>query len=331
MWGADSARRVIMKKCLAIGCALVWMTSAGRAAEPESAATSKTLVSAGELQGFVVPNKSEFAIGEPVFLKLIFANWSKGSLFEIEGYLHPANDFEITIARPRELPVRYTGGVRKDVLYPLTRLRLRPREMSALRWTLCLEPDHPSGFLFEQPGEYTINCQVRTLVNQVPLVMPFPPLQITIKPATGEEQKALDVMLRPEIAEDLRRLQVRDETVKIWEDAAKRYSKSFWASYARMFLARRQMEGPPESAAAAAAQFEGILRDYPDFPLADDVYYLCASCQERQGKPIDTLRWLFRLEREFPTSSYIQPAGLFRRYIYQEGWERRYSPWYLRE
>jgi hypothetical protein len=82
----------------------------------------------------------------------------------------------------------------------------------------------------------------------------------------------------------------------------------------------------------AAAHLGGILRDYLDFPLLDDVCYLCAICQDRQGKPLDALRWLFRLEREFPTSSYIQPAlRLFQKYIYQDGWERRYSPWYLRE
>jgi hypothetical protein len=166
----------------------------------------------------------------------------------------------------------------------------------------------------------------------VPLVMPFPPFQITIKPPTGEQKRVLDLIQRLEIAEDLQKLQVRDETVKTWEDVAKRFPKSLWAPYAQMFLARRLMDSPPGNAAAAAAQLGGILRDYLDFPLLDDVCYLCAICQDRQGKPLDALRWLFRLEREFPTSSYIQPAlRLFQKYIYQDGWERRYSPWYLRE
>ncbi|MBM3335470.1 hypothetical protein FJY63_12490, partial [Candidatus Sumerlaeota bacterium] len=62
-------------------------------------------------------------------------------------------------------------------------------------------------------------------------------------------------------------------------------------------------------------------------------YYLCAERQDAAGQPLEALRWLHRIEREFPSSAYIHPRSrLFRKYLYHSSeWENLYVPWYLKE
>jgi tetratricopeptide (TPR) repeat protein len=310
---------------------------AGSAASAPSAnpgATSDTVpvVSLEDLRAFALTDKSEYVLGEPVFLKLVLANWSQKNTFELQGYLHPANDFEIKVARSRELPRRFMGGAKKDVLFPGATFVLRPREVNAMRWTLCYEPDHPSGFLFSQAGLYTIACQARVTINQTPRVLTLPEFQIEIKEPTAEQKRAVDRIMRPDCADDLQRMQAKDETAKIWQEMTDEFPKSPWAPYAKLLLARRALESGKSDYAAMFKQFEAIARAHPDFVLLDDVYYFCASCQDRLGQPFEALRWLYRIQREFPVSPYVQASNrLFRKYIYSAGWEQRYAPWYLRE
>jgi len=271
-------------------------------------------------------------VGEPVFLTLALTNLSEKNIFEVQGYLHPANDFEIQVARSSEIPKRFTAGLREDVLVPGVTFRLRPREVSTLRWPLCYEPDHPNGFLFDPQGQYSIACQVRVAINQTPRILTLPELQLNIQEPTAEEMKAQNLILRPECAEDLQRLQAHDKTVNIWREIIERFPKSLWAPYAKVLLVRQALDSGKSDYGEAAKWLEELVRDPADFPLCDDVFYLSATYQDRLGRPLEALRWLYRIQREYPLSPYIHASNrLFRKYIYQAGWEQRYSPWYVRE
>jgi hypothetical protein len=333
-----------MKYLWAIGLLLAIATPrtvcaapADAAAKPPSAdraATTETVpvVPIEDLHAFALANKNEYVLGEPVFFYLILANWSEKNTFEVQGYLHPANDLEIKATRLGEMPKRFTGGAIKDVLFPGLTLTLQPRELSPLRWPLVYHPDNPSGFFFDQPGFYTISCQARLNINRTPRVLTLPEFQCQVREPSAEQKAIVDRILRPDCAVGLQRSQVDVESAKIWQDVATRFPNSLWAPYARVLLARRPLEAGKSDYSVLLEQYEAILRNYPDFPLLDELCYLCAGCEDRLGRPLETLRWLYRIQREFPISPYLQPGNrLFRKYLYQTGWEDRYAPWYLRE
>jgi len=277
-------------------------------------------------------DKGQYVLGEPVFLRLVFANWSRDVSYNLQGYMHPANDLEIRVARARELPRRYTGSLKKEALVPAMNVDLRPRQIHALRVSLGYEPANKSGFLFDQPGIYTISCRARMTVNQVPKDLVLPDIQMVVVAPTEEQQKALDLVMNPGCASDIQNVQARKETEKTWQDVAERFPKSPWAPYARMFLARQALENSTSDLAKVLEQLQAIARDYPNFYLLDDIYYMCATAQDRMARPREALSWLYRIQRECPDSAYIQPISrLFHKYIYPDGWERRYAAGYLRE
>ena len=324
-----------MKLSLAIGFALAFAGPVAALAAPaKPSPTSETLplVSLEDLHAFVLTDKTAYVVGEPVFLHLVLANWSLKGKFELQGYLHPANDFEIKVSRLNEIPKRFTAGAKKDVLFPGQTFVLRPRELCSLRWALCYEPDNPSGFLFDQPGLYRIACQARMAINRTPRDLNLPEFQIEIKPPTAEQKAVTGLMMRPDCAADLQDMAATEETTRTWQEVLEKFPRSLWAPYARLLLAKLEAETGRSDYAVLAQQIETLPRDYPDFPALDDVYYLCATCQDRLGRPREALRWLYRIEREIPLSPYAQPNNrLFRKYIYPAGWEDRYAPWYLRE
>ncbi|KPL09012.1 hypothetical protein AMJ85_07350 [candidate division BRC1 bacterium SM23_51] len=320
-----------MGKPLARTCALLLALSISVLADAAPAPDRGDLVSLTQLRTFAFTNKTEYVLGEPVLVKLVFANWSHEDTFELQGYWHPANDFEILVARSGEIPERYTAGI-KDILVPATTYLLPPLSLRTRRWLLCHEPERENGFLLDQPGLYTIACQARVAINRTPRVLKLDEIRVQIKEPTAEQEQVLKLILRPECAKDLQEVRARDETAQIWEDLAQRFPKSLWAPYAKLLLARRALDTATGDFTALAEQFEAIARDYPDFPLRDDVYYACALSWDRMGKPLEALRWLQRIEREFPTSPHMHASSrLFGKYIYREGWERIYSPWYLAE
>jgi len=284
------------------------------------------------LHPLLFTDKTQYQLGEPVYLRLVLANWSTGTIFALQGYLHPTNDLEVRVARAGELPKKYTGGLRREAFLPGMNVILRPRELTALRWLMCYEPDNKNGYLFTQPGTYVISCKARLTVNQTPRDLTFDNIEIQVVETTVEQQKVLSLILKPAFAADLQSFVARKETAKVWQEVAERFPKSLWAPYARMLLARHRMEENPLDSPAAFEQLQTVVRDYPDFYALDDVYYLCATAQDRLGRPLEALQWLNRLVREYPASSYIQPTNrLFHKYVYQDDWERRYTAWYLRE
>ncbi|MCX8037361.1 MAG: hypothetical protein N3D11_10030 [Candidatus Sumerlaeia bacterium] len=320
-----------MKRLLTCSILFLALNLEARAAENATTET-RELASLEELHTFLFTNKSQVALGEPVYLKLVFANWSQTSRFEIQGFLHPANDLEIQVARVGELPARYTGGFKKDALIPGLTVHVRPRQVAALRWTLCWDPDHDTGFLFEQPGKYVLTCRARMTINQTPRDLVFDRMELEVLPPTAEQKNALALVFTPECAEALHKLQIRPEALKTWQEAAERFPKTVWGPYAKMLVARHALDSGSRDFMPVAKQIEALISDYPDFPLREDAYYLMASCQDRMGRPIEALQWLYRLQREYPASAYIQEGmRLFRKYIYSDGWEERYSPWFLRE
>jgi len=289
------------------------------------------LVSLENLKAFAFTNKREYVLGEPVFLRIVLANWSFGDKFELTGYWHPANDLEIKVARAGEMPERFTAGV-ENVLIPALTYILRPRTMRTHRIPLCFEPKNQSGFLFDKPGTYRISCKMRLLINSNERVLTFPELRIAIRQPTPEQRRVLDLLMNPECASDLQTGRVGDKTFDAWEAVADQYPKSLWAPYAKLLLAQRDLDKPRQDYRALEARLEQMLRDYPDFPLRDDIYYGIAACQDRLGHPLEVLDWLYRMQREFPASHHIRSGSpLFKKYIYRKGWEDTYAPWYLRE
>lgn len=326
--------------------AMVWAAANGAvAAEPSATDETSEGVSLEELQPFLFlspsgekprtpggPVTNVFYLGEPVLLNLVLSNWSYKSVFRIQAYLHPANDLEVMVARGGQLPVRYRGGLRKEGIVPGVTVLLRPRELTAFRWTLCFDPDGLNGFLFSAAGHYTITCKARLTINQVVRIVSFPPIELDIVEPIGPYKEAVDTILHPPFAEDIQKMQARAETVAVWRDIEDRYVRSVWAPYARFLADRYDMEKVTTASVQVQNDLEVILKEYPDFPMRQDVLYACALIQDRQGKPMEALRWLTRIQREYPASPYLQAGSrLVHKYIYQEGWENRYAPWYLRE
>lgn len=295
-------------------------------------------VSIDDLAVAVLTNKTSYVKGEPVFLRLILANRSTANTFEVQGRLHPANDFVIRVALAGGMAERYRGGEEGGVYHPSTTILLPPREVGVQRWTLCYEPTKESGFLFEQAGRYTIECSARELMingSRQSLTFSKTPIRIAIQEPTGAQKTAFDLIAGagPKCAEDLQILQdgrVRSDTVALWEQLEKEHPKSLWAPYAQALLAWREWETGERDSTAVARRLAAILDNYPDFPLRDTLYYATAACHHRLGQPVQALDWLYRLQREFPTSHYMR-SSLFRKYLYPDGWERSYSPWYLRQ
>ncbi|MBM3333143.1 hypothetical protein FJY63_00615, partial [Candidatus Sumerlaeota bacterium] len=279
----------MVKKALALAAmlALASAVTAGEpVAPPAEQASPAPDVSASEqatteavsldwLKPFLLTNKSEYMLGEPVFLKLVVANWSPKHRFDIEGHLHPSNDMQIEVARVGELPKRYFGIGKKDVLLPQVSLPLPRGQMASLRWLLCHDPDKKNGFLFDQPGHYTISSQARMTINKMTVTLTLPPpggppIEIVVTSPTLSEKPVLDQMMRPECAQDLHRMRAGESTVKVWEDIAQRYPQSVWAPYAKLMLLRRDAESASSKPEAVMAQLEAIVKDYPDFPMRDD-------------------------------------------------------------
>ena len=332
-------KRLAPRVCWIVVCvlAVAIAASAGSvapAAAPSPAATQPTSVSLGDLHPFLYANAAEYVIGEPVFLHLVLANWSQTAKFAVQGSLHPANNLEINVARSRELPIRYYGGGNREKLYPGITFQVPPRQLGILRTPLCYEPDHGSGFLFDQTGVYTISVQARLRVNDAERVLTLPPIQITVKEPTASQAKVLELVMRPENAEDLQNLEAQDATADLWQQVADQFPDSLWAPYARLLLAERLLEASTAADFGALfQQLEAALRTYPRFPLRSDLYYCCARCQDRLGRPVEVLRWLYRLQREFPVGFYAQAnTRMYRKYVTRvETPAQVYSPWYLTE
>jgi hypothetical protein len=283
------------------------------------------------LRVVAMPNRAEYVIGEPVYLRALLANAAQQGTFEIRSDWHPANSFEIQVARRGELPIRFTAGV-SDVLALDIAHKVRPREIHSLRWTLCYEPRNPSGFLFEKPGVYTIDCKAQVRVNDNMRLLNLPPIEIRIVEPAPEESEVAELVLRPECAADLQAGEASDGAAHIWQTVVDRFPRSRWMPFARLLLAERELSRRLVAPEALLERYKALATEYPQWPLRDTAYYGCAQCADRSGQPVEALRWLYELQRKDPTSSYIFEGNrLFAKYVYTKGWEGRYTPWYLRE
>jgi hypothetical protein len=262
---------------------------------------------------------------------VLLANAGNQGTFELRSDWHPANSFEIQVARRGELPLRFTAGV-SDVLALEMTHKLRPREVHSLRWTLCYEPRNSSGFLFEKAGVYSIDCKAQVRVNDKMQVLNLPPIEIRIVEPGPKEGEVAELVLRSECAADLQAGEASDDTAHLWQTVVDRFPASRWAPFARLLLAQRDWVAGPADTKALLERYKALVEEYPTWPLRDTAYYGCAQCADRLGQPIEALDWLYELQRTDPTSSYIFEGNrLFHKYIYTKGWEGRYTPWYLRE
>ena len=294
------------------------------------------LVSLTDLNVLLLTNKRSYVLGEPVFLRAVVANRSPAHTFRLQGRWRAADDFEIRVARARGMPARYLGG--EESGRPATTMLLPPREVRVHRWTLCYEPANESGYLFDQPGEYTIECSARGfLVNNTLQDLRFSqaPIRIEVREQTPEQKRVFARIAKPEFAEDLQNIQdgrVRSDTATVWEQLVRADPDSLWAPYGRMLLAWREWQTGERDSKAVVQRLQAILDEYPDFPLRDTVYYATAAGNDRLGEPLQALEWLWRLRREYPTSPHLRVDNvLFRKYLYRDGWEGAYVPWYLRQ
>lgn len=302
----------------------------GFSAEVAPKKPAAKLVSLENLRSIAFTPKYRYVLGEPVFLWVVFANKSYVDKFEVEGYLHPANDFEIKIARAGQMPERFTAGFQG--IAPALTFKVLPRQIYAERWMLCYEPKHPSGFMFDKPGDYTITCKMRLMINKTSRIVTFPKIEITVVEAPASEKEALGLLMRPECAEDLQRKRARDETAALWQELVRRFPDSVWAPYGRLLLAWHAWDKAEGDYGRVAEQFETLSRGNVRFPLMDYVYYGYAACQDRLGRPLEALRWLYKLQRTFPVSPYFRAGSpLFKKYIYRQGWQTERNPWYLCE
>jgi hypothetical protein len=274
-------------------------------------------------------NKTEYVLGEPVFLQLVLSNLTTDKVFEIYGHLHPANDLEVKIWRSGGIPRRYTMGL-SDVIFPGISYTLTPRSLHGHRWMLCHERENASGFLFDRPGMYNISVRAQLTVNGLPQTVPFK-MQIRVVEPPPAQKPAFDLIWNPQCAQDLQASKADASTLAIWEKLGRVHSRSVWAPYAAMLLSRAEWESEETDYEDVASRLTSLARSYPDFPMRDDVYYAAAGCEDRLGRPVQALRWLLRMMREYPKTPNADASKvLFRKYLAREGTEGRFTPWYLK-
>jgi hypothetical protein len=276
----------------------------------------------------------QFQVGEPVYLNLVLANWSPRHKFTVQAYWHPANDFEIMVTRAGDLPRRFTAGV-KEKLLPAATFELEPRDVIVQRWLLCYHPDNPTGFLFDQPGRYTIQAKIQTMVDQTPQLLSFEKQTIDVvqSPELGELTR---LILRPDCAENLQMGRAGKETVAVWEEVARRFPKQIWAVYARMLVAWYKWQQPHADYNALAAEFAAIeseaLGSLVEADLLDDVIYGRVASLDHAGRPAEALTQLQRIQRDFPLSSYLREGNpMYQKYIERPARGGKYFPWFLKE
>jgi len=323
---------------LALSCLLILAagTASPRAAPERTVSVADNLRPAAFVNRPVGPKQpiAAYALGEPVYLYVILANWSRTETFSMSGAWHPANDLEITITPPKDLPRRFTAGA-QGKMFPTSVTKIGPRDMTVYRVPLVYEPATASGFAFDQPGRYTITTRMTLMVNDVPQTAGFPKVELTILPASPKVHEALDLFMRPECAEDLQRGYARAETAATWQELIERYPGSGWAPHAKILLAWRAWRDSAEDYTAIAKRFEAILAEHRAFltraSFADEAYYGCVSALDRAGKPLEALEWIRRLQREFPNSHYIRGgSALLQKYIQKQD-DNLYAPWFLSE
>jgi hypothetical protein len=283
------------------------------------------------LRPFAFCEKDSFVLGEPVYLRLVFANASRDQSYELQGNFHPANDFEILVARQGELPRRYTMGV-ENQLFPAVVYDLQPLDLVAQRWTLVYEPSSPNGFLFREPGRYVIQPKVRVTVDGQPQNLNFASIAVEITEPDAQQREVLGLILNPDCAEDLQRLQAGEKTAATWRQVIQRFPDSLWAPYGHLLRAWQELEKGDREAEQVAAELQATIKRYPDFLLLDEVYYAVAVAYDRAGDSVKSLEWLNNLMRKFPMSRRIREGdAVFQKYIYRREDPSRYTPWYISE
>lgn len=320
-----------MRQVMIVLLGILSLASTGISAPAAEAPSTDDAVTRVELRPFATTTKKEYALGEPVFLQVVLANASKEDQFEVSANWHPANDFDIEIARAGGLPRRFTAGVKGELRLAAT-YKIRPETLIAQRWTICVDPDHPTGFFFDQPGVYTIRCRVRIAVNNYPTDLNLGSHTIKVLEPTPEQEEIVKLIMRPECAWDLQKGRASDETAPIWKKVATEYPDSVWGPFADLLLAWHRWDSGADDYEKVADQFQSLIEKHPNFVLLDTIYYGVAASYDRAGDNLKALDWLNRLQLRFPMSRHIREGDpLFQRYIYRKEWESRYAPWYLKE
>lgn len=279
----------------------------------------------------VKTNKSSYLLAEPAYLSLKIENVTDRFL-KFAAVMNPTADVEIYITQPNHLPKRYTS-LFKPALYPQTVYELQPQEYKVSEHTLLYQQDTESGLLFEQPGQYAIDCRIAFQINgRGAYKLYLPPLKISVVEPEGPDKAALQLINSKSIIFDLHTGLAKEENKSIFRKIIEQYPRSAYAPYALFALAGGEiyLQNPTQDYEKARALYERLLTDYKQFPQIDSVYYRIALCNDMLGKEHEALKWLVKIMSQYPDSSLIRRNdSLFKKYVYDKEEKLEPGTWML--
>lgn len=267
-------------------------------------------------------NKKTYIAGEPIFLNFLIKNITD-ELIQFAAVLSPTADTEITIYRPERFPWRYSG-VFKVALYPRSLYWIDPYNTRTIRYSLIYDEKAPAGFLSAEPGKmaftvrmaYTINDRIRKIAT-------FEPIEIDILEATGVNADAFEVLKNEQVPIDITKGTASPETLPLFQKVVTEYPTSVYAPYCLLSISGYYLNDFLSDGSTTESQviepLQQIIKNYPDFPIMDLVYYQQAIFYHFTDRQDQARHWLSQVYYKFPESPKIRYADpLFKEYYFTD-------------
>lgn len=241
------------------------------------------------VQGLVL--NPTIVVGEPLYLRLLIKSLTPGLQQEFRSRLVFGTDLHVYVQPPPgQRPYEYLATERGSVV-PSAVMRLEKVKLYRLDFRMAFDKQTVSGAAFEVPGVYTIQvthaCEVPGAEERDMVLGVF---TITVKPAEGDDAKALDFLNDHKLYECIHTGTARHTSSQrpINETQAKSFQRiveqapaAALRPYALLILADYWRE--KRDFAKALGYLDMLKNEYPGMLVADEAHFSTLRIQQERN------------------------------------------------
>ena len=260
--------------------------------------------------------KSEYALGEPVELKIYIKNLSSASVSFITCPSLVEGGIDISIIYPDGNKKSYVG-IFEESFYPTIEIIISPEEVKYIKFRMLYDRDTISGYVFEKPGKYRISCGASAVINKKLQFFNLSDVYLEVtSPENESDKKIITHLLKKDFVYDIHKSLATKKSVDLLTKIADEYPKSSLAPYC-LFALGNYLTTNENKKEQSVKILNKIIEKYSDGGVYEDALYRLASIYNSLKLDKKARNVLIKFINHYPDSALIsEKSMLFSYYFY---------------
>lgn len=250
--------------------------------------------------------KKELVIGEPVILRIDVTNKTENS-FEFQLNFSLAHEVVIKVTAPDGVSKRYRGFFLRDKIYPRSVAEVGAHDIISWEYNLYYDKESLAGFVFEEPGEYTLEISMRPRIDfKHYVVLKAEPISIKTLVPSEMDRQALSIIANRDSTLALQSLTADNKSSATLQSLIEKFPDSTYAKYAEIsliyFLVKSSETDTTKIFEKSIAGYTKFVEKYPEDRLAETAMHKIALYYYFMEDHDKAREWLLKIKERFPDS-----------------------------